>query len=369
MKAVDFILPSLIVGGAEKMTILLAEQFRNDGWEVRFVIRRKQESMYHEVVGREFALVDLEADRVRSFPTALYKFYQRHRPPDLVIASLWPLTFLTTTVLRALRAPTQVITIEHGSLKYRVANKRALYRSFLINSLRWTMRLGSKVVAVSEGLRDEIATLTAYSGPNLVAIPNPIEISEPREGSEAAARATALARQLKGPVLLSVGRLKKVKNLPLLLRGFARLLSATDRATLLIVGDGVEMNRLKELSQTLGISDHVHFLGFIEDCAPYYTMADIFTLTSDSEGFGNVIVEALMAGCTVVSTDCDYGPREILKDQEYGYLVPVGDELALAKALQMAISHPVPPDKSTSRGEDFTPHNIYRQYQRLIQPE
>ena len=79
--------------------------------------------------------------------------------------------------------------------------------------------------------------------------------------------------------------------------------------------------------------------GFIEDTAPYLAHADVFTLSSRWEGFGHVIVEAMAAGLPVVSTDCPYGPIDIIIPGETGLLVPMENPHELGNALGEVLSN------------------------------
>src|SRR5690606_28337844 len=106
-----------------------------------------------------------------------------------------------------------------------------------------------------------------------------------------------------GARILHVGSLKRQKNHPLLLRSFAQI-TAHEARRLMLVGTGQEEAGLRALTAELGIADRVIFAGFHPDPTPFYRTADLFALSSDYEGFGNVIVEAMACGTPVVSTDC-----------------------------------------------------------------
>jgi glycosyltransferase involved in cell wall biosynthesis len=88
----------------------------------------------------------------------------------------------------------------------------------------------------------------------------------------------------------------------------------------------------------LGLDKSVCFVGFQANPLPWLRRADVFVLSSRSEGFGNVLVEAMACGTPVISTDCEHGPREILQDGRYGVLVPPRDPHALASAFDTAFS-------------------------------
>ena len=361
-KKIHIILPNLGAGGAEKVMLLLARQFVANNFHVLFIVRRLTEKGFQEVIEREFEVINLNAKKVRHFPLALKNKYKTIQKPDLVIASLWPLTFLTALTLKFTNTTIKVICIEHGSLKYQTSKNGKLHQLFLKWSLKLTLVFCDKLVCVSQGLKDEINELTNYNKSKLISIPNPIKLDNSGANSDVI---NGLEKQLKGHVFLFVGRLKKVKNIPLLLKAFKKVTEKTD-ATLLILGDGSEFETLKKLSVTLGIECNVHFLGFINDCKPYYKIANTFVLSSDSEGFGNVIVEALAEGCTVVSTNCPYGPKEILDNGTYGYLAKVNNEEDLAKTMLKSITNPFPKVVSKERALYYKPSEIIKEYLHMI---
>jgi glycosyltransferase involved in cell wall biosynthesis len=102
---------------------------------------------------------------------------------------------------------------------------------------------------------------------------------------------------------------------------------------LTVYGDGVERRALETLRHELGLDDTVTFAGFCSDPCRMYRDADVFALSSDFEGFGHVVIEALAWGLPVVATRVPYGPPDILDDGRYGLLVPPRDPKALAASL------------------------------------
>ncbi len=143
-----------------------------------------------------------------------------------------------------------------------------------------------------------------------------------------------------GPVLVAAGRLAPWKGFADLIRAMKEL-PRQKRARLMILGDGPLRSELEALIIELGLEDVVSLLGYVENPLKYFARADVFVLSSHVEGLPNVLVEAMMCGCTPVSTDCPTGPREVLHDGKYGYLVPVRDPIAMAIGIEKALDHPI----------------------------
>ncbi len=158
--------------------------------------------------------------------------------------------------------------------------------------------------------------------------------------------------------------MKAVKNHSLLLRAFAKL--ERPDARLMFVGDGAGRDALLALACELGVADRVILAGFLSDPTPFYQTADLFALSSNYEGFGNVIVEAMASGTPVVSTDCPSGPGEILEGGKHGRLVPVGDVDAMASAIAAALEEPAPSEQLKARAADFHPAKAAKAYLDLM---
>ncbi len=145
------------------------------------------------------------------------------------------------------------------------------------------------------------------------------------------------------PVLVAAGQLGPWKGFTDLIRAVGAL-SKRRSVRLMLLGDGPQRAELQALIQELGLSEDVALLGHVSNPLKYFAHADAFVLSSLVEGMPNVLIEAMMAGCTPVSTDCPTGPREVLGSGRYGYLVPVGDPQALSSGIEIALDNPIPAD-------------------------
>ena len=162
-------------------------------------------------------------------------------------------------------------------------------------------------------------------------------------------------------VVIGVGSLKPQKDFSTLLKAIHQI--ENDSIHLIILGKGDLMENLVQQANELGIYDRISFPGFVDNPYAYMAKADVFALSSAWEGFGNVIVEAMACETPIVCTDCPGGPAEILDNGTYGSLVPVGDDVAMAKAIQEMLDHPTNPELLVSRAHDFRIKKIVDQYE------
>lgn len=363
---VAILLPDLRPGGAERVCLNLANEFATRGLPVRMLLMRAAGELLPRL-DKRVEVVDLGAARVRDAWRPLVR-HLRQSPPAALLANMWPLTFLAALARWWSRVPSRLVVVEHTTWSTSPLMQRWRTRLALKASTRWLLPRADALVTVSQGAATDLERYSCLPPGSVLALYNPVTGTS---GSHAAsidqlATAAAWAQGLQKRVL-AVGTLKAPKNFPLLLEAFARLCQNID-ARLLILGEGELREALEAQVRELGLDDAVDLPGFAMETAPYYAHADLFVLSSDYEGFGNVIVEALEQGVPVVSTDCPSGPREILEDGKHGRLVPVGDPQALADAMLDALQSPHDQAALKRRAQDFSVETIADQYLDLLLP-
>jgi len=358
---IDLLLPDLRAGGAERVSIDLAREFERQGHTVRFVLMQNQGEFCPEIAG-EFEIVDLGIPRVRQLLTKL-KSHFCSNPPDAIIASMWPLTVVAPAAARLAKCNCIVVVVEHGIISGQYQDWGLLHRAILRLSVAVGYRLAHRRIGVSSGVARDMAELSWMDADRNYVIHNPVA-SPSAPSSEKLAAVEQMWSVPPGARILTVGRLKPVKNHSLLLKSFAKLENA--QARLMIVGDGENMEATRMLAQELKISDRVIFAGFQAEPTPFYKTADLFVLSSDREGFGNVLVESMANGTPVVSTNSGLGPREILERGVFGRLVPVGDVSALTRAMEEVLRETHDTELLKERSLEFLPEFAADAYLELM---
>jgi GalNAc-alpha-(1->4)-GalNAc-alpha-(1->3)-diNAcBac-PP-undecaprenol alpha-1,4-N-acetyl-D-galactosaminyltransferase len=139
----------------------------------------------------------------------------------------------------------------------------------------------------------------------------------------------------KKNVILTVGTLNKNKNQALILKSFSQL-NAPDWE-LHICGDGGEIDNLKRLAVDLNVENKVKFFGVVSNVEDYFSYASVFAFSSLSEGFPNVILEAMNNNCACISTDCPTGPSELIEHKKNGFLIALNETSAYTSYLQKLV--------------------------------
>ena len=162
-------------------------------------------------------------------------------------------------------------------------------------------------------------------------------------------------------VIIASGKLAQWKGFEDLIRAMPIILKEKN-VRLIILGDGPLRSHLEEIINGLNLNSFIDLLGYVENPLKYYKNSDVFVLSSYVEGLPNVLVEAMMCGCTPVSTDCPTGPREVLKDGKYGYLVPTHSPEELAYAVIKALESPIPHDLLNKAIQPFHVDQVIRSH-------
>lgn len=351
-------LPDLRGGGAERLHVNLARAWLDRGYSVQFVLMQ-QEGHFLELIPYGATVHALGVRQAKAAIRPLKRYLEQERP-DVLLAAMWPLTVAAAVAWNLAGRPGRLFLSEHVNLGYSNSVARFASPSLLSWSIRLLYPLASGVIAVSEGVRQDLLSGGKLDKSRVKVIYNPVAINVPDTSPEPGLRSRVWGSE-EGYKLLSIGTLKEQKDHATLLRAFAQLPKDLN-ASLVILGEGPLRASIEALAHELGISDRVNLAGFHADLSDWLKTADLFVLSSRWEGFANVIVEALSFGVPVVSTDCPSGPSEILANGHYGRLVPVQDSRALAAAICCALEEDLDRQRLVSRSRDFDVDLIAEQY-------
>jgi glycosyltransferase involved in cell wall biosynthesis len=353
--------PSLRGGGAEKVMVTIANCFADKGLNIDLVLA-KAEGPYLEDVSNKVRVVDLKSSRVILSLPWLVRYLRRERPVT-VLSAMNHANVIALWAKQLACISTHLVVSERNTLSASQANSRFSRARMMPFLMRLTYRNANNVVAVSCGVADDLARVIGFPREKIDVVYNPIDI----EGS---ARLAAESfehpwfAQGKPPVILSVGRLTRQKEIPTLIRAFAKLREQRP-AKLVILGEGELRGALQQLVEQLRLIDSVALPGFVHNPFPYMKRASVFVLSSRWEGLPNAMLQAMACGTPVVSTDCHSGPSEILENGKWGRMVPVGDVAALTAAMGEALDDPNPPDVKR-RAQEFTVDRAVAMYLRVL---
>jgi glycosyltransferase involved in cell wall biosynthesis len=325
-------LPSLAGGGAQRIFVDLARGLLDRSVDVDLVLVRDEGELRDSVPpGAEVVL--LGGGPVSRAVPKLAR-YLRSRRPDVVVPAIFHMSLCTLLAARLVRPRVPVVVSHHNQLS--LSARHGAHAKDRV--VPWLVRAGypfaDGVVAVSEGVADDLASVAHLPRSGIDVIYNPVDFDRVSAAAAAPVEHPWLAEKT-GLVLVAAGRLTAQKDFATLLRAVA-LLDADVR--LVVLGEGELRPELEGLARDLGVDDRVDLPGFCANPYPSYRAADLFVLSSRWEGLPTVLVEALFLGVPIVSTDCPSGPAEILAGGRWGRLVPPGDPTAMAEAIRASLA-------------------------------
>lgn len=168
---------------------------------------------------------------------------------------------------------------------------------------------------------------------------------------------------------VAVGRLTKQKNYTLMIRSFAAIVRHYPDCTLHIYGDGEDKDDMLLLIRELSMQGKIVVHDRTANILPAYLAADAFVMTSDSEGMPNALMEAMCLGLACISTNCLTGPKELIGENERGWLVPIKNEPELIAAMENVIQNPKEAQRKATAAREYilTHHTPDRIAVRFIQ--
>jgi glycosyltransferase involved in cell wall biosynthesis len=297
--------------------------------------------------------------------------YLRAERPDALFAAMPTPNLLAVWARRLAGVPTRVLVSERNTLSAMLGGSRRWRDRHLPPLLGRAYRLADGIIAVSDGVADDLARQTGLARARIATVYNPVIAPEL---ADIARQPVAHRWFLPGaaPVVLGVGSLSARKDFPTLVRAFARLRGERD-CRLVVLGQAGSSNKTQEqqaelmaLAARLGVAADVDLPGFVANPFAYMARAAVFVLSSAFEGLPGALIQAMACGCPVVSTDCPSGPAEILDGGRFGALVPVGDDRAMASAIAATLDRPLAAATLQARAQMYSVDRAVDRYVDLM---
>ena len=334
-----FVLDNLSGGGAQRVAVNLANELAARGHLVRMVLFADKGEL-RRFLSPTIEMFNLGGQRARGSLWPLKRLIASLRP-SAVLSFLPHVNILSILATRLARSGSRIVVTEHNRPDpvLMAMMEQGFVRSHRL--ARVFYRFASAVVCCSPGVRDAWVRNGHVPQRLLHAILNPI-VTDELEDASARPPSHPWADDPSIPLIVSAGRLAREKDLPTLLRAFARLRQIRP-ARLVVLGEGGCRPELEALVAQLGLGADVALPGFCDNPYAMFRRASLFALSSVSEGFSNVVVEALACGTPVVMTACLTPQDQALLGNWVQATVPVGDDAALALALAGTLDTPVEP--------------------------
>lgn len=357
-----FVIDGLPGGGAEKVVLTLAEHFLNDGDEVSlFSLRNVCEyplppGLDYQVIADHCRkpwrkLTELNR-RARQLDAAVIKA-ERDGRFDLVLSNLHK-TDRIVSRCRALKKHNVWFCL-HGVFSTSYLGHRTGFDRWLKQQKIKRVYQGRNVVTVSKAVGKDLVEQFSLKPAQLKTIYNPFDINQLKK------EADAPCEMADENYIIHVGRFHPAKRHDRLIKAYAQ---SGIEAPLVLLGQGTstQEEKLRQLAHSEGVGNRVYFKGFQSNPYPWIKQAKMLVLSSDSEGFGNVVVEALLLNTPVASTHCPGGVSEILTGTLAVGLADLNSE-SLAQTMQTIYHHP--PLIEAKALEKFGVKAICQQYRQL----
>lgn len=354
-------------GGAEKVLVKFLNYIAKsqNGYDIHLLLVKKEGILLDEL-NKNIKIFDFNKNHAKN---SLFNIinYLRIQNPDYFISSLDYMNLISSLAYKVSNSKSVFLIWEHNNLS--IHSKKTISNSLFLNKIliKVFYSFSKKIIAVSNGVKDDLIANFNFSSSKVVTIYNPAFDSGIILNSKDSCDDFL---KIDNDYIIAVGRLAKQKNYPNLIRAFKILKTYEDKKDikLVILGEGPERQNIIDLIKSLNLMDEVFLLGHKSNPFPLIKNASIFVLSSDNEGFGLVLVEALALKKQIVSTDCPSGPKEILKDGKFGKLVPVNDAEKLSEGLLDILNGEIFFEKRSlfKRAQSFSVENCFREFSNLL---
>lgn len=351
-------------GGVERMVMNLVRQFATYPQISVDLLLIRAQGPYFTNIPSNVNIIQLNAKHTLTSIPELARYFKKNNPEAMLVAK--DRAGRAALIAKMLSAVDTRIVIRLGTnLSTALAHRSAFSRWLRTAPMRHLYPLAHKVIAVSEGVRQDTLVLTCLMAGNVKVVRNPV-ITDALIDLANQECPHAWLEDNGTPVVLGMGRLSKQKDFPTLIRAFAQA-RKTQKMRLIILGEGGDRPSLERLIHELELEENVLMPGF--DANPYrwLSRANIFVLSSLWEGSPNALTEALALAVPSISTRCPSGPNETLAEGRYGSLIEIGNIEEMAKAIIQTLKSPLPANDLKEAVAEYKDNISAKHYLNLLE--
>lgn len=327
---ISFLISSISSGGSENVCINIANGLAKRGWKIDLFCFDLKEKKNLKKISKKINFINLNS---KSFIMGFLKmiFYVKKNN----IKNIFCFHYLVATQLVILRflfsKQLKIIVRNNISLtKTEEYNyKNSIKKKIIFKIVKFLYPKVDYCISQCYDMKNDL--IQNYSIPNkrLKVIYNPVKYEIEKKSINYSAK--------KENFILLAGRLVKQKRPEVAIKLFSNILKKFPKFKMKIAGNGDQKKYLRKLVSIYRINKNVKFVGHIENLSSLFKKANLTIMTSAYEGFPNVLIESITLGTPVISYDCPYGPREIIKDGINGFLVKNDDEVNFEKKIIQAL--------------------------------
>ena len=329
---ITLLITSLDGGGAEGVSITLANKFADSGWKVDFIVLNLDNALLIDRLSKNVNLVLLNVKHSRYASIPLLKYLQKNKT-NTVLTFNHELSVILVILRIIFRLKLKIISrnISILSIKIKKLQSESLWTKFIVAPMiKYFYQRIDHVVNQCNSMHEDLISIFPKLTNKSCIIYNPVSTHIFDYVNQ-----NDLTKIKKKNYLLCVGRLEPVKALHYAIESFAKLTNDFPDLRLKIIGKGSLEKKLKQKAIDCSVSNKIDFEGFQKNIIPYYLYAKATIQTSEYEGYPNVLIESIALNTPVIAFDCPGGTKEIIKEGLNGYLVINKSTEDLKKKLSM----------------------------------
>lgn len=373
---IAFIIQDLFQQGAQYVTALMIRGFAAKGYDVDLIVSKVHSDLLEENKIKPFEipnatnLIVLPDRRARNNVKAIRK-YLKHNTPDAIVAMSnnyqVALALAAITLSRGVKKKCVLAYVVHSGLIGLSRNGQKVKPPKWTSKYYWISKILDApydvIMGVSEGTSRAMEFVSRLKPNSVRTVYNPVidniyweKLKQPSENS--------WLTDKKMPTIVAAGAHSSIKNHICLFEAIKEANKKTP-VRLVLFGCGQLTGTYRKWIEENNLADRIQLAGHTDNLPAELKNADAFVVSSNMESFSIVLIESLAANVPVISTNCPYGPPELLQNGKYGTLVEVNNPQALADAIIEQITHPRKPAPKES-WERFTVENVVNAYEKAL---